>query len=380
MEWLKMIRLNKLIPIITLSLSLATSLQASTWELSSDNTIVGLLMRGNTSQTSIAYQYSQSQNRVNYKWSDILSFSTWVDLESYWANQSLTNSYIESINQRSSNLPISVYKQLYSRDNYRLSITLKRAYMRIKFFKGDMVYGLQHYPLGVGKIWRPTDIMNQYNPLNQLASDRVGLVGVLYTYERSALSQWKIMVAHSHDSVTHKGARLGFNINGIDVSGVIINTEQNEIIGFDMIGSLGKTGVNIYSEIALNQDHNHGDRTVQAIIGFDTFLNSMMSMGIEGFYNENTSTGDNTNYQQWNYPGKYYLGHIMQIQVSPLINYGSSTMINLSDKSVIILPKISVSIRNNIDGLMGGSMVVGKENSEFKSYPQQVFIGISYYY
>ena len=99
-----------------------------------------------------------------------------------------------------------------------------------------------------------------------------------------------------------------------------------------------------------------------------------------GFYNENTSAGDNAKYQQWNYPGKYYLGHIMQIQVSPLINYGSSTMINLSDKSVIILPKISVSIRNNIDALMGGSMVVGKENSEFKSYPQQVFIGISYYY
>ena len=29
---------------------------------------------------------------------------------------------------------------------------------------------------------------------------------------------------------------------------------------------------------------------------------------------------------------------------------------------------------------MGGSIVLGKENSEFKSYPQQVFIGISYYY
>ena len=376
-----MIQLNKCYHLLVWIFITSSVIHATALVISSDQSTIAAVSSSATNHDTTSYVYSRFQTRIKYQIKSSFTLNTWFDMESYWTNKSLSSLGINS-HYQNNKLPITLYKSLYKSDFYQLNAVLKRAYAVISLFNSDLRYGLQQFPVGVGIIFRPTDIINTYDVLNQMLSDQLGLVGILYQYNLSPVAQWQVMITHNDKRLIHKGLRLLFNINKIDISTTYINYEGGYMIGVDYVSGIEKLGSTIYSEIAMSQANNTGNYGIEIVFGFNTFVYDHLRMILELYAkhgNLNKLYQDNSN-QKWSFQSSYYLANQLQYQLGPLLSVSHMWILNMNDMSLVSLPRINLSLRENLDGMLGGSYVFGDSHTEFNTYQNQIIVGLNYFF
>ena len=321
----------------------------------------------NSVVTNLQYDYNHISVQAEY------------DVSSYWVGSALElTPLITSISRSSSSLDLRSF--IYKSKSQALIGSLKIAAVEYYTAGGLLSLGIQRLSFGLGKIWRPTDYLASYDGLNTFANDISGYAAIVYTHDISALSQWQLFIADNYSKTLYQGSHWRFNSRGIDYSGIILKHNKGIMVGGDIIKSFDKTPLTFYAEIALNQWYQKSVLGRRVLIGMDRVINPLLMVSLEGFYNKNMTENATHNSYLLDYQSLFYLGTIVQYQALTLLSLTNTTIINTADKSVLTIPLIRVSIRDNYDAMGGGFFGFGKHNTEFANFQNYIFCGLQYYY
>ncbi|MBI59800.1 hypothetical protein CL657_01115 [bacterium] len=325
-----------------------------------------------------AANYNSVVTNLQYDYNHI-SIQAEYDVSSYWVGSALElTPLITSISKSSSSLDLR--SVIYKSKSQALIGSLKIAAVEYYTAGGLLSLGIQRLSFGLGKIWRPTDYLASYDGLNTFANDISGYAAIVYTHDMSSLSQWQLFIADNYSKTLYQGSYWRFNSHGIDYSGIILNHNKGIMVGGDIIKSFDKTPLTFYGEVALNQWYQKSGLGRRILIGMDRVINPLLMVSFEGFYNKNMTENATHNSYLFDYQSSFYLGTILQYQAFTLLSLTNTTIMNTADKSVLTIPLIRVSIRDNYDAMGGGFFGFGKHNTEFANFQNYIFCGLHYYY
>jgi len=362
----------------------------SVWALSADylGSIhhYGVGMGAYSTQSSISYQMNRFRSDLTLDMGDHVSFHMIADFENYWASRSLANTYIESSNLVSDLFPVDIVYKLSSSDTHVMMLMLNRAYGTVRFSRGDLWVGFQRFSLGVGRLWRPTDVINSYNPINPVSSEYLGQVGVCYIHALSDLSQWQILgTSDKHRDLNYRGGRIQWHSKGTDLGLSLVAQDTVTMMGIDGTGAWLGHGMGTYGELAMIQTQGAQGSYSQLVLGIDTLLFPKLRMVMEGYYNgvgaiQKSDYVFEENVQQWRQLSRHYVGIILNYEWRPLVQVSWQSVFNLDDGSFTAGPQILWSVRENWDLTLGGVAMSGESESEFGYNPHQLYVSVGAYY
>lgn len=278
------------------------------------------------------------------------------------------------------------YSSFYPRNSF----VLDRALVKLYFKKFDLYIGRQMIGWGTGYAWNPTDIWNRKNPADPTAP-KVGVNAMRIEIPFGDVSGLSLVVSPGTGlDQTSGGARVKGTISGYDISvslirsytadAVLFGLPERIILGGDAAGQIGDIGV--FAEATLinpcgkNQKYTDTDRLyVQTDIGcYYTFENGLYF--ITEYYFNRLGAQDRKDYN---------LTHLLHMLNGDMAGIGQHygfagitkdifrywlvsgyALVNISDRSVMLLPSIEYSHTENIIIKLGGSFAIGDiRESEF---------------
>lgn len=154
---------------------------------------------------------------------------------------------------------------------------LYRAYLQYSGSRHFWIVGKQRIPLGVGHFWNPIDVFNPINIESIEPDERPGTETIRYEYALSDLSNIDINIAKGKGAVRIKGY-----LEFADIALIGLWDEENDqdIIGWEVEGELGSTGIELRSEGGNFHNRKSGQRYTDFIIGAEYgFAGSLVLTG-----------------------------------------------------------------------------------------------------
>mgnify|MGYP001193756809 CR=1 FL=1 len=266
-----------------------------------------------------------------------------LKLDHYWTQPEFDQSYGNYVKNYSSGLLIPNALELNTDNRQNLLLILHRFSATLKSENVDFKFGLQRFPLGVGRIWRPTDVINSFNPVDIMNMNNAGQWGGGLTYSLAELSQIHLFTVLN--ATTHiNGARMQFNVAQSDVGISVIEHPSGSVIGVDAVGEWVGYGIGTYSEWSWR------DNMSQYVIGFDTILSDQISLFTEYYVNGwgqdlSNYTGDVSAFKT----SSNYIGSQIGYQFTPLLVGQLKTIIDINRSSFLLLPQMGYSLQEHID-------------------------------
>ena len=246
----------------------------------------------------------------------------------------------------------------YSReDDFDNELVLHRGYLEYGTEKHLLIAGRQRIPFGVGRIWNPIDIFNPVDSTSIEPVERQGVDAIRYEYAISELSNFDLTVAKDRGS-----ARLKGFLGGADMAlvTVIDNDEGQIIIGWEIEGELGDTGIDLRSEGGSFYDRSTKEYHTEFIIGGEYGFANSLTFLLEYYYNDDTAVD--------------HFGITISCQPFTLLTFNILAMINLDDHSTLLAPTLSYSLSDEMT-LAGGLFLYNGENGDgFGDRENMVFI------
>ncbi|MBC8491133.1 MAG: hypothetical protein H8D42_01075 [Candidatus Marinimicrobia bacterium] len=248
----------------------------------------------------------------------------------------------------------------------------------------DLTLGKQQIAPGVGYAWNPTDIFNLKDIMDP-------------TYENTGISAIKLGIPlagrttlsgilqpkQSWDETTQY-YQLKTGIGHYDLSALygrsqlIQNklfgktTQARDLYGFNLEGEL--FGVGIRSEAAVHRlDYENDNLQYEYVIGADyTFANSLFIMA-EYYHSDLGSPADKTVFDDYlvYFAGERkslnqnYLFNLVMYPLGDLLDAGVLSIINLDDKSAVVIPQLIYRIYQDVELGVMGSLFIGEDTDEF---------------
>ncbi|MCK4639842.1 MAG: hypothetical protein KAU06_00755 [Candidatus Marinimicrobia bacterium] len=269
---------------------------------------------------------------------------------------------------------------------YQLQDTLYIDNMFLEFHHKlfDLTLGKQQISPGVGYAWNPTDIFNIKDNMDP-------------TYEQTGISAVKLSIPLGYrttlsgilqpenswdETVQYYQLKTGFGRYDLSVlygrsqyrqNGLLGSSIQpRDLYGFNLEGEL--FGLGIRSEVAAHRlDYNSNDLQYEYIIGADyTFANSLFIMA-EYYYNDLGSPANKTVFDDYlvYFAGERkslnqnYLFNLAMYPLGDLLDAGLLSIINLNDKSAVVIPQLIYRIYQDVELTFMGSLFIGEDTDEF---------------
>ena len=125
---------------------------------------------------------------------------------------------------------------------------LYRLYGGYEDNNNRVIVGLQNISMGVGRIWNPTNLFNPRNTYALEPDETFGVAAISYTRHLSRNNDLKAVISQKADkSLKYAGqykAFLDFADVGIDV----VSSNETKMLGYEIEGNLGESGVEVRSE------------------------------------------------------------------------------------------------------------------------------------
>jgi hypothetical protein len=245
--------------------------------------------------------------------------------------------------------------------------------------KNRLSVGLQKVSMGVGRLWNPTDLFNPKNPLALEPDEVFGNVALVYTYTISELSQATGVVAQREDETFKYAGRLKGNVASVDMALNAVSADDVEMLGYELEGELGESGVGLRSEGGWFRDKLLGTSFFQGLIGADyVFENSLMLAGewlhtSRSFDAEpGTASGAPANLVR----AKDYLGMNAGYDIDPLLYSSLSLIVSAGDGSFYLAPLLSYSLADDATLAAGAMLYGGSSGSEFGDYLPTLYLNL----
>ncbi len=265
----------------------------------------------------------------------------------------------------------------------------------------EATVGRQRIAWGTALVWNVIDLFNPQSILDFDYEEKPGADAVRIQYYTGAVSKAEFSVSPGKNKNTITAALWSVNARGYDFYGIAGMRKKRWIVGGAWAGDVRKAGFrgeflisaapdNSASEI--NPDLSYygtsflayGKPTVSAVISTDyTFTNSAY-IHTEILYN---SIGKTKNagafYMEALHadllsPSRWSLFQELAYNLTPLIRIDLFGIFNPDDKSSIIAPYLTWSVKTNLDLALIGFLSSGRHLTEYGDYGNSAFLRMTY--
>ncbi len=236
------------------------------------------------SDKTYLYNYDRLRLRADYTKGEF--FSTFIgDGVNYYGE-----SYINSIDYayvkfQKSDTPFQTQSEYKNYQNGAAYAKLYRLYGGYEDNANRVVVGLQNISMGVGRIWNPT---NLFNPINSYAlepDETFGVAAVSYTRHIARNANITAVISQKEDSSLKYALKFKAFLDFADVGLNVISSDETTMIGYEIEGNLGESGVELRSEGAYI---NNEVEFFQGIVGADYGFVNGITLTAEALYSSKT--------------------------------------------------------------------------------------------
>mgnify|MGYP007101509132 CR=1 FL=1 len=303
-----------------------------------------------------------------------------ADIDNYYGEtyiESFEYQFLRSIN---ADTPFDIETNAKNYGKGEVFGRIHRFYVGYGDEKHNLVFGLQKITMGVGRIWTPTDLFNPRNPLALEPDQIYGNVALSYTYALGELSQVMGVVAKREDNSYKYAGRVKGNIDIGDIALDVYESNDAQMIAYEIEGNLFDTGIEWRSEGGYYKDKLLDRSFYQTILGIDYgFVNGLTVM-TEWLHSSETYTDDEIlNYQEGSlsynrHLSSDYLGASAYYDFNLLYSGSLSVIHSPEDQSSFISPLITYSISDDASLAIGAMLYTGDDESEFGSVDNSFYL------
>jgi hypothetical protein len=264
-----------------------------------------------------------------------------------------------------------------NKGGFVLNTALDRLYIDYSYKNFQLKIGRQRVNWGIGLVWNPNDIFNAFSYIDFDYEERPGSDAVAFTWYSSPTSSLDLVAKTDKNPSRYSvAARYLFNTGTYDLQVITGKADNDLMAGFGWSGAIKE--VSFRGEVSAFAPRKTNRQTaVCATVEADyTFSNSLYLHGAFLFNSlgkiKNSEAMSLLALQNGLSAKKLSFGmfetfaHI-SYPVSPIVSVSAATMFNPADFSAYISPNCTLSLKDNLDLLIGAQLLLGKPNTEYAS-------------
>ena len=290
--------------------------------------------------------------------------------------------------------------------NFGFYQNLDRALIVFSIPKADIRIGRQSIAWGSAHIINPTDILAPFSLGTLDAEERAGVDAIQVLIPIGFMGELNLGSVWGKDFEIKRSAffsKFKYNILKSDVSILLLDFQENLLIGFDLAHNIGGAGAwieaaQVMAGLFENKKNDEMSDYFRISIGMNyNFIGKIYAFA-EYHYNEagsidpgeylsnlfKTAYTDGSVYLM----GRHYLGVGLNYQVKPLITLSGQSLFNLPDRSTFLSVQAEYNIAQDIYLSLGAFAGIGKRpdmmnmsfNSEFGVYQNMYFTSFRIYF
>jgi hypothetical protein len=298
-------------------------------------------------------------------------------------------------------------------DNFAVFHNLDRAVLTLRTAPADVFVGRQAIAWGSARGVNPTDIITPFVYQELDTEDRPGVDAVRVRIPIGFMGEFDLGYVAGERFRWEESAVFGrgrFRLWRSDVCLMLVGFREHLMLGLDVARSIGRAGfwleaAHVFVD-ALTFEHGGEDSDYfRSTVGLDHALTDRLYGSVEYHFssvgaNEARVYVDNADHPAYAEGSTYLLGQHYVIpsavhQLTPLIIASGGLLINLSDPSVYVAPRVEYNISENVYLAGGGYIGLGERplisvdedegviptlRSEFGSYPDMLFASLRAYF
>ena len=316
-------------------------------------------------------RYTLDANRLRLEWKGQVRPGLGIEVQ--YDNEVLVGDYLRTRQfQLESSLPRRTYwglEGVYARgDEVLARHRLRRGAVTLSRGATDLRVGRQRVAWGTGRFWSPLDLLNPVNPTALEPGEREGADAVLLEHKRSAVSRASFVFAPVRDRRDYVLAQWHGNIRGADYSITAGQVPEGKMLGVDAAGQLGGSGIRAEWTVTRVTD---GGTPHRVLLGWDYAFANTLTLSAE-IYFDGAGSADPSRYDvagllngRRQTVGRRYAGLYTRYEFTPLLKWESWLASNLDDRSTYFSPRITYSVRENLDLAIGAQLHAGRRGTEF---------------
>ncbi len=271
----------------------------------------------------------------------------------------------------------------------------------------DVYLGRQAVAWGFARVINPTDVIAPYAYTELDTEHRIGVDALRARIPVGLLSEIDVGWIFGDEFAYDRSAgfvRGRFYVGRTDVSPIAVLFREHLMLGMSATRSVAGAGVWAEAAYTMLDDEAHDeseiDRYWRVTVGADYSLTETIYGFAEYHYNQ-AGAADPDDYASLPFTrayedgavyllGEHYLVPGVSIQISPLVTLTAEAVLNITDPSVSLTPRLEYNIAESIY-IEGGAFVgIGSApdaspssidlGSEFGSYPDYLFTSFRVYY
>ncbi len=244
---------------------------------------------------STNYLYNYNRLRLRSDYTNGSFFVTFIgDGVNYLGEDYVSSPSFDYIKALRSDTPFKTETSFHDYDSGTLYAKLYRLYAGYEDADNRAVAGLINVTMGVGRIWTPTNLFNPRNTYALEPDEVYGVAGLSYTRHLSTTSDLTVVASQKADDSFKYAASLKAFLELGDVAANVVSSDETMMVGYEIEGNLGDTGIEVRSEGAyiknnsLYRDVNKTQREdvafFQGIVGADYGFENGITVVGEALY------------------------------------------------------------------------------------------------
>lgn len=331
--------------------------------------------------------YTLDLNRFRLEWKGPVSPGVGVELQ--YDNEFLLGDYFRTGQaQLEEQLPPRTYwdwESTYARgDHYRARHRIHRGSVTLSQGATDVHIGRQRIAWGTGRFFSPLDVLNPFSPTTLEPGEREGVDAILIERKRSAVSRVSFAYAPVRDSARPNAlAQWHDNVKGIDYSITAGQHAGGPFLGLDLAGQLGGAGLRAEWTVSKPEARQQYQRL---LLGWDYAFPNTLTLSAELFY-DGSGSSDPSRYDVAGFLAgrtqtlaRRYAGGYASYELTPLLKLANWLVANLDDNSLYFSPRLTWSVRTNLDLSLGAQLFDGRDRSELGSRHNLYFTQLQWFF
>lgn len=245
---------------------------------------------------------------------------------------------------------------------------LRRAAATVSAGATDLRIGRQRVAWGTGRFWSPLDLLNPVDPVALEPGERQGVDALLVEHKRSATSRASLVYAPARQGRDHVLAQWHANARGVDYSLTAGRVPEGTLAGVDVAGQIRGAGIRAEWTVTHAAD---GQRPQRVLLGWDYAFPNTFALTAE-FYYDGSGTDDPARYDlagllagRRQTVARRYAGLSTRYELTPLLRWENWLVRNVDDRSWYVSPRLTWSLRQDLDLAAGVQTFGGPARSEF---------------
>jgi len=290
---------------------------------------------------------------------------------------------------------------------------LDRAVLTIKTGRADLDIGRQAIAWGSARVINPTDVIAPFTFEELDTEDRVGVDAIRLRMPFGFMGEFDTGIIYGNNYKLKNSAwylRSKFYLAKTDVSLILVDFQENLLVGIDLARSIGGAGTwceaayvvaNGFKKFEIDQLANY----FRSTLGVDYNFNGKTYGFFEYHFSSAGASQPEDYFSIFANPaiarggiylmGRHYLIPGITYQLTSLVNASGQIIINPGDRSFFAAPQIEYNISENIYLSAGVFLSFGSQpelrlgssllpvvtfRSEFGSYPDMYFTSFRFYF